>query len=147
MTELPIQQEFPKTAQELSEEEWRNWMIYHNWKRTSLSNERKLIAWLRTSLTLVTLGFIVERIELFLSETGRVSGTPTGAIPSIAGWIPPLFFVLGAAVTVFGTLDFFGDRRRIRLGDMARSNLLDALVIATFIVVVLSALLFLSPIT
>ena len=146
MTEPPIQSGFPKTSLELSEDQWRTWVLYHHWKRTLISNERKLIAWLRTSLTLVTLGFIVERIELFLRETGREAGVSGGAFSPIAGWIAPLFFVLGALVTLFGTLDFFGDRRRIRLGDMARSNLLDALVIATLIVVVVSALLFLFPI-
>lgn len=143
MSELPIQHDFPKARQHLSEEQWRNWMIYHNWKRTALTNERKFIAWMQSGLTLVTLGFIVERVELFLHQAGGRSETAAAIYPSIASWIPPLFFVLGGVVIVFGTLDFFGDRRRIRTGDMARSNLLDSLVVATLVVLVLSALVFL----
>lgn len=143
MSELPIQHDYPKAKQDLSDDQWRNWMIYHNWKRTSLTNERKFIAWMQSGLTLVTLGFIVDRVELFLHQAGARPETAAGIYPSIVGWIPPLFFVLGGVVSVFGTLDFFGDRRRIRSGDMARSNLLNSLVVATLIVLVLSAFVFL----
>jgi uncharacterized membrane protein YidH (DUF202 family) len=143
MSKQPIQHDFPKGTQHMSEDSWRSWVIYHHWKRTSISNERKFIAWLRTGLTLATLGFIVERIEIFLSQAGEPVETVPGSLPPIAYWIPPAFFVLAAMVTVFGTLDFFGDRRRIRDGDMARSNLLDSLVFATLIVLVLSTLVFL----
>jgi hypothetical protein len=48
-------------------------------------------------------------------------------------------------VAVIGTWEFFRERRRITVGDMSRSPLLDSLIIATLIIVLIISILFLLP--
>ena len=43
--------------------------------REHLANERTLLAWTRTSLTLIGLGFVVARFGLFLRELGGSGGS------------------------------------------------------------------------
>jgi hypothetical protein len=50
--------------------EWHEGMLFHNRKRTRLSNERTFLSWVRTSLALITLGFVVQRFDLFLASAG-----------------------------------------------------------------------------
>ncbi len=46
--------------------DWQRGMLYQNVQRSKLSNERNFINWLRTSVGLITLGFIVERFHVLL---------------------------------------------------------------------------------
>ncbi|HXP31990.1 MAG TPA: DUF202 domain-containing protein, partial [Stellaceae bacterium] len=42
------------------------------------ANERTFLAWLRTGLSVVAFGFVIERLNLFIAELGQI-------IPSHAG--------------------------------------------------------------
>jgi putative membrane protein len=139
----PILSQLPQDHHDLSEQEYRNWLIFYQRKRSELSNERKFIAWVRTSVALATLGFIVERVELFLMRRGGVSLDEGLSIVTV--WIPRLFFALGGIVAIIGTWEFFHERHRITVGDMSRSPLLDFLIIAILIVVLIISILFLLP--
>jgi putative membrane protein len=45
-----------------------------------LANERTFLAWLRTCITLIGLGFIVSRFSLFLKQFGIITKTLTSGI-------------------------------------------------------------------
>ena len=118
-----------------SQREWQAAMLYHNEQRTLLSNERTLLAWVRTSLALITLGFVVQRFDLLLGGAGASASNA----PTLAGSVPVLFFVLGGIIVALGAYEFYGVRRDLILRRTAdRRPLRDALVLTTltFVVVV-----------
>lgn len=94
-------------------------------------------------MALATLGFIVERVELFLMRSRGME--LESELSRITVWIPRLFFALGGVVAVIGAWEFFRDRRRITVGDISRSPLLDSLIIATLVVVLLISIFFVLP--
>lgn len=122
--------EHPQDRRELPPAAWREWMLFHNDARTQLSNERTFLAWVRTSLALTTLGFVVQRFELFVVH----GGAPGDAPPLLVTWVPLLFFVLGGLIVALGTWEFFRMRSAIRHGGGARRRRLrDALIITTLL--------------
>src|SRR5918911_4946297 len=50
-----------------------------------LANERTFLAWLRTSIAIIGLGFVVARFSLFLREFGFVLSQGSGNTNSSAG--------------------------------------------------------------
>jgi putative membrane protein len=72
--------------------------------RDHLANERTLLAWMRTALTVVGLGFIVDRLAL----TGA-----TGRLEALAGIG---LVVLGGAIAVGGAYSFLRARRELESG-------------------------------
>lgn len=67
--------------------------------RVFFSAERTLLAWLRTGIAIITLGFVVARFGLFLREIGRGSTRVNSPIGS-AG--------VGVILVVLGCLSIFG---------------------------------------
>ena len=61
--------------------------------RTFFAAERTLLAWLRTGLAIMGLGFVVARFGLFLSEISQATTRPYHHVGST---------VIGVAVMVFG---------------------------------------------
>lgn len=122
--------------------EWRRSVLYHQKVRTSLGNERKYLGWVRTSLAMVTLGFVVERLDLFLA---RALGQSPVELTPLLRWAPLLVFAVGAVMIVVATWEFFADRKRIGEGKSRASRLLDALVWLTLAAIVVLAILLLVP--
>ena len=89
--------------------------------REHLANERTLLAWIRTGVSLISFGLVVERI-------GAQIG-PTGA----SGAFGVALAVLGCLALVLGTVQFLRSRRGI-----ATNNFVPAA--AAYMVVVAGAL-------
>jgi inner membrane protein YidH len=56
--------------------------------RDHAANERTFLAWIRTGLTIMALGFVIERLDLFLANLGpaaRDGGLLATAQPEIHG--------------------------------------------------------------
>jgi uncharacterized membrane protein YidH (DUF202 family) len=109
--------------------EWRRRMLYYNRTRTELSNERKYLGWLGVSLGMISLGFVVERVDLFLA---RASGAARVAVP-VLRWAPLLIFGMGTLMIIIATWEFVADGRRIASGRDRRSVLRSALVWMTLV--------------
>lgn len=80
--------------------------------REHLANERTLLAWTRTSLTLVGLGFVVARFGLSVrqltgQDTGRGSSTALGIAVTVGGLL----------AGVAGLVRFLRVRRQIDADD------------------------------
>lgn len=66
--------------------------------RVLFAAERTLLAWSRTALGLIALGFLIERTEILL---------PAIAARSKAGfWIGLAFILLGVGLTILSTLQY-----------------------------------------
>jgi putative membrane protein len=90
--------------------------------RDHLANERTLLAWQRTALTVMGLGVVVDRVNF------GTSAPPVGA--SLVGL---LLILLGAAVSGIGAYRFVVTERDIAAGRF-RSALLAHLVLTAIIV-------------
>lgn len=66
--------------------------------RVFFAAERTLLAWLRTGLTIMALGFVVSRFGLFVHLLARQSQEPVPAVHSL------LSAALGIAFVIVGTL-------------------------------------------
>ncbi len=87
---------------------WQRKVLYYQKTRTDLANERKYVSWLGVSIALVSLGFVVERLDLFLKPVSGHTADAPGALP----WAPRIIFALGCLTIVTATWEFFADRRR-----------------------------------
>jgi len=66
--------------------------------RVLFAAERTLLAWVRTGLALMGLGFVVARFGLFLHEIAAVHGTAPPAGHGGSLWVGVVLVVLGIAV-------------------------------------------------
>ncbi len=84
--------------------------------REHLANERTLLAWVRTAIALMGLGFVVARFGLFLREISGLGGAAVGQEPAYSGPIGILLVAAGLVATVVSTVRFFQARRQIEQG-------------------------------
>jgi putative membrane protein len=82
--------------------------------REHLANERTLLAWVRTGVGLISVGFVVERAGAFATA---VSGGESAAQASTAFGLA--LVALGCLALVVGAVQFFRTRRMILAGIFA----------------------------
>jgi inner membrane protein YidH len=121
---------------------WRAKVLYHHRTRSDLTNERKYLGWLKVSLALITLGFVVERLDLFLR---RALGVSAPAPSPLIGWAPWLIYAMGGITIAVATWEFFSDRRKIAKETPRGSRLLVALILLILVSVLLVAVLLWMP--
>lgn len=93
--------------------------------REHLANERTLLAWVRTGVGLISVGFVVER-------TGALSVVKTAGMGSVrASEVFGLSLViLGILTLILGTIQFLRNRRRILSKDFTPSVVVYLAIIA-----------------
>lgn len=133
----------PRDAAE-SPATWRAKVLYHHRTRSDLNNERKYLGWLRVSLGLITLGFVVERLDLFV---GQALGAAGNVEAPVLRWAPWLIYAMGGVTIAVATWEFFADRRKIMEERTRGSRLLVALILLTLVIVLLIAALLWIPST
>lgn len=77
------------------------------------ANERTLLAWMRTGIALMTFGFVIARIGVWLRALGTAAHT---AEPDASGtaWIGGVFVMLGVAGNALAIRRFLVTRKAIR---------------------------------
>lgn len=80
--------------------------------RDHLANQRTLLAWIRTGLALMGLGFVVARFGLFLREAAA-TGQPPSPGSGFSALIGIALVVAGILAVVFSTIRFLQARREI----------------------------------
>ena len=76
--------------------------------RVFFAAERTLLAWNRTSLTLMGFGFLIERFGLFLRLFALESGDVIELERGAAYWVGMAFIAMGSAIAVVSTAQFRG---------------------------------------
>lgn len=92
--------------------------------RTLQANERTLLAWLRTGLSLITFGFVIAKTAVWL----RLN--EVGAIPVGSHRIGTVFIFLGAAAELIGLVRFLRVRQALLARRPAPSGAVSIIVVA-----------------
>ena len=72
--------------------------------RVFFAAERTLLAWTRTSLTLMAFGFVIERFGLFLHMLAQTGGDALGR--GVSFWVGLIFLFMGVIVSVLSTVQY-----------------------------------------
>jgi putative membrane protein len=83
--------------------------------RDHAANERTYLAWVRTGITIMVLGFVVDKFELFLASLRGLLAVKTHAATQSYGseYIGLALVLLGVLVIVAGALRYFRVRAQI----------------------------------
>jgi putative membrane protein len=85
--------------------------------RDYLAEERTILAWMRTSLTLMGFGFVVARFGLFLQALQITHGDPVAQGHGFSPWSGTAFIAVGVAVNLLSI------RRHVRtVGELNRGQ-------------------------
>ena len=98
--------------------------------REHLANERTLLSWVRTGVSLISLGLVVERAGALAKAANLQVGSTSGSDFFGLG-----LALLGALTLVLGTAQFLRNRRSISAGDFESS-------VAVYLVIVAGSLAF-----
>ena len=78
------------------------------------ANERTYLAWIRTSIAIMALGFLVEKFNLFITYIGEIMGNSerfhSSASAEIVGFI---LLILSIAITIASTIRFLTYKKNI----------------------------------
>ncbi len=88
----------PETTTGASEAKVRN-------RRVHMANERTFLAWIRTSISIMAFGFVVERFSIFMKQLSYFIGKET--TPPPAGYSSVLGIILVGLGAIMGVLAFF----------------------------------------
>ena len=83
--------------------------------REHLANERTLLSWVRTGISLISIGLVVERAGALVDASMRVGSTSASELFGLA------LALLGALTLIIGTIQFLRNRRRISTGEFVPS--------------------------
>jgi putative membrane protein len=89
--------------------------------REHLANQRTLLAWIRTAISLMGLGFVVARFALFLREVAGVQSVSLAPTPGWSAWIGVALVAAGVIAGALGAMQFFRTRDQIERADFQPS--------------------------
>ena len=72
--------------------------------REHLANERTLLAWVRTAIALMGLGFVVARFGLFLREIGMTTHMRPPESTGVSLWVGTALLLLGVIVNITASI-------------------------------------------
>jgi putative membrane protein len=93
--------------------------------REHLANERTLLSWVRTGVSLISIGLVVERAGALADAAHmKVGSTSASELFGLA------LALLGALTLVIGTVQFLRNRRRISTGAFEPSVIAYLIIVA-----------------
>ncbi len=84
--------------------------------REHLANETTLLAWVRTAITFMALGFVVARFGLFLKQIALETHAPPPSETALSGFIGIVLVVFGTLATILSAVRFLRARAQIDRG-------------------------------
>jgi putative membrane protein len=101
-----------------------------NAARDHLANERTLLAWIRTCIAIVGLGFVVARFGLAIRDLGSTAPSQTRALSTAFG---VTLVVCGAILIIPATLQYLRSGRSIEQNRYQQSYTLDLVLAGGFV--------------
>jgi putative membrane protein len=111
-----------------------------------LANERTFLAWTRTGVALIALGFVVARFGLLLRELATRSGVPpsTGiADGHVSSYFGTAIVLLAALLLALSYVRYRATARALDRGEYGENRLLTAALAATVILIAVALAIYL----
>jgi len=113
-------------------------------RRVHMANERTFLAWIRTSISIMAFGFVVEKFSLFVKQLsyylGKEVSPPTPGYSSVVGVI---LVALGAVMGVLAYIRYRSVERQIENDTYAPLPILSVLLMLSVLAVGLFLVLYL----
>lgn len=78
------------------------------------ANERTYLAWIRTAISIMAFGFLIEKFDLFISYLSQEIGNKSQIQPSSSAEIAGLLlFIVGILIVITATVRFFSYKKSI----------------------------------
>jgi putative membrane protein len=90
--------------------------------RLHQSNERTLLAWVRTGIAIMAFGFAIARFGVFLRQVAALGGAVHVAPGAGSAWIGTMLVGLGTLTNAAATVRYMHVRRGIERGDLGAPN-------------------------
>jgi len=105
-------------------------------RRVHMANERTFLAWIRTSISIMAFGFVVEKFSLFVKQfsyyLGKEATPPAPGYSSVFGVI---LVALGAAMGILAFIRYRSVERQIDEDTYAPSKVLSVLLALSVLVI------------
>lgn len=101
--------------------------------KTHMANERTFLAWCRTSISLVTFGFVVGKFELFVKWADK---TDMLRVLTELRLIALSCFILAGVIIVIAGWEFLYLRKKILRGEISLSAFPEIMVILSMILII-----------
>jgi putative membrane protein len=108
-----------------------------------LANERTFLAWIRTAVAIIGLGFIVSRFALYLRSLAAIGGIAVPATPGRSAILGVVLVGLGGLTLLLALGRYLMNYRSIEANDYRPSHYLDVFlaVLIAFAAIVMMAVL------
>jgi putative membrane protein len=101
--------------------------------REHLANQRTLLAWIRTSIAMMGLGFVVARFALFLRQLEAENGVALSPSPGTSAGIGIALVAGGVLAGILGAIRFWRTREQIERGKFEPDALVEVILLAMVI--------------
>jgi len=113
-----------------------------------LANERTFLAWVRTALGVVALGFVIVKFSLFISQLALLNLEPNTILAGmqskqlLADVIGILMICLGCAMLPLGYFRYRKTDRELSRGNLRNDKMLPLLTVIALVLVVVMLLVY-----
>ena len=126
-----------------------NYRLFMNSPQEYLANERTFLAWLRTCVAIIGLGFVVARFGLFLQEFGITVKNGTSNISShyASSSLGVALVLVGMGLAIYALKNYLHTNQAIETGTyMPKTSIIYSVVVGLVIfgVVIVAYLIFLA---
>ena len=106
------------------------------------ANERTYLAWVRTSITIMAFGFLIEKFDLFVSFLGEKTGDEAHLHASLSAEIAGIgLFLVGVTIVFTATIRFFTYKKAIESDESTTYNVKKANLLLSALIIFLAIFL------
>ncbi|OAT79550.1 hypothetical protein A6M21_15635 [Desulfotomaculum copahuensis] len=111
--------------------------------REHLANERTFLAWIRTAVTILAFGFVIEKFSVYLRLLEWQAGVASAPAPGTTAYLGVAFSAVAGLVVILAAARYQQTRRQIDQGIYRPSLTADMLLAAILLLVTVLVVVYL----